>query len=494
MKIGSISKGLQIHHKIIKQLSGHLVLDNDLEDIFEKKENATHYGFNLRGKSAIQSVREVVGTHLDKFQQALGLKVESSKSKARQEMLDTLKELNQLAQKLGLQTDFSSGEPPKQIEIHIKSFDLPNPGTTRVEMGEKVGPIIYEILNYSTEPQQVKLRVICQQFQKADVQLLDIDVDLKSSENKSIKCPSFKLTMPEYEDGKCLVIKAIVESRKTKVRINQVTRILWIGMEPDVKQKDPISAGIYLPEFPRPKSKRVERHEVIRNIGFHMTNNLPYELNVKFDFLVRKAKTQNEDVRIIKPLLVDKNHILPALSDAPFSCANIVISDELYGNIFDNESALPGDKKCEIYLSIKAAISDKKHGITQGQLLSSKKCVTFYCGIDPEGMSIFKNVLEKDDPTDGRRSWTEGSSTDGYDFILNVGHSSFKIYKEDDDIRKIYIRDLMLFQAYTLCLKNNIFKGPAESYKDILTDENTPAYEVVNIIDSIIGSAINEIG
>ena len=102
--------------------------------------------------------------------------------------------------------------------------------------------------------------------------------------------------------------------------------------------------------------------------------------------------------------------------------------------------------------------------------------------------------MEKDDPTDGRRSWVEGSSTDGYSFVLNVGHSSFKTYKGDDDIRKVYIRDLMLFQAYTLCLKNNIFKGTAESFKELLTDDNTPSHEVVILVDNIVGSAINEIG
>ena len=123
----------------------------NLEECFEKKENATHYGFNLRGKSAIQPVREIIGTHLDKFQQALGLKVESSQSKARQEMLDTLKELNQLAQKLGLQTDFSTGEPQKHVEIHVKSFDLPRQDTTRVELGDTVGPIVYEISNLSPQ-------------------------------------------------------------------------------------------------------------------------------------------------------------------------------------------------------------------------------------------------------------------------------------------------------------------------------------------------------
>ena len=165
-------------------------------------------------------------------------------------------------------------------------------------------------------------------------------------------------------------------------------------------------------------------------------------------------------MRIIQTLLSETSHILPSLSDKPFSCPDINISDELYGDIFDIESASPDEKKCEVFLSIRSATSDKKHGNIQGQQLSPKKSISFYCGIDPEGMSIFKNAMEKDDPTEGRRSWVEGSSPDGYTFILNVGHSSFKIYKEDDDIRKVYIRDLMLFQAYTLCLKNNIFKGP----------------------------------
>ena len=113
-------------------------------------------------------------------------------------------------------------------------------------------------------------------------------------------------------------------------------------------------------------------------------------------------------------------------------------------------------------MSVRAAQNYPALGKNIGDHLGPKKSISFYCGVDPAGMSIFKNLDEKDAPDDGRRSWVEGDRASGYTFILNVGHSSYKLADDlGDDFRKYHIKEQMLFQAYLVAVEEKIFKGPA---------------------------------
>jgi hypothetical protein len=107
-------------------------------------------------------------------------------------------------------------------------------------------------------------------------------------------------------------------------------------------------------------------------------------------------------------------------------------------------------------------------------------------------MSIFKSLDEKDEPNDGKRSWVE--DRDGNVFVLNVGHSSYDLAdKLGDEFRKYHIREQMLFQAYSIAVREKIFKGPAEHFEEVLSDENIPIIDAVRYVDEIVGSALNQL-
>ena len=130
----------------------------------------------------------------------------------------------------------------------------------------------------------------------------------------------------------------------------------------------------------------------------------------------------------------------------------------------------------------------------KGEHLGPKKSIPFFCGIDPAGMSIFKNVDEKEDPDEGKRSWFEGDRATGYSFILNVGHASYKLSDDlGDGFRKYHIKEQMLFQSYLIATQEKIFKGPAEKFAVILLDGDISVLDAARCIDAIVGGALNKV-
>ncbi len=496
MKIGSISKGMSLHHKIQKNFLGYVILEPDLEELFEEKESPTHYGFvgsRGRGGGTIGQVRAILRSHIEEFHKQLGLRTQSPEAKARQDMLDTLKELNEKADKLGLPTEFSVGNPKKAVEISIETFTLPNPLTTRVEMGDKIGPIIYGIKNNTDKPQFIRLEITAEQRNRPDNILLKKEIDLNTSSLQNEKV-LFEITPADFINGEGVLIRARVVNNNSNEQIHQVSRMLWIGMDPPIKPKEPVTVTSYYPLFPRPQSRRVEKGESIRNVHFKITSNTSILLKINLDMVVRKAKSPTQDVKELNKLISHRSFELPALTDRDFVVNELKISEEIFGSIFDDEPPEAKERKCEFFFSIRAAENYPELNKNIGEHLGAKKAIPFYCGVDPTGMSIFKNLDESDAPENGKRSWVEGDRASGYTFILNVGHSSYRLADDlGDDYRKNYIREQMLFHAYLISVEERVFKGPAETFEDVFIDDNLAPLDAVRYLDEIVGIALNQL-
>jgi hypothetical protein len=88
----------------------------------------------------------------------------------------------------------------------------------------------------------------------------------------------------------------------------------------------------------------------------------------------------------------------------------------------------------------------------------------------------------------------DGDRATGYTFILNIGHSSYKLADDlGDDFRKYHIKEQMIFQAYLLAVEEKVFKGPAEAFEDVLSDDNIDPIDVTKYIDEIVGIALNQL-
>ena len=265
MKIGSISKGIPLHHKIQKNFTGYIVIDSELERLFEQKESTTHYSFNMRGGGggAIGQVRTILRSHVEEFQKHLGLRVQSTQAKAQQDMLDTLKELNEQAQNLGLPTDFSTGAQRKDVEISIEAFTLPNLFTARVEIGDKVGPLIYKITNNTSNLQFITLEITGEQRNRPDILLLEREIELAPNAKENISL-SFTVDRKDFVNREGLLVRARVANKNSREKMCQVSRMIWIGMEPPVRLMDPLTITSFSPVFPRAQTRRVEIDESIR--------------------------------------------------------------------------------------------------------------------------------------------------------------------------------------------------------------------------------------
>ena len=51
----------------------------------------------------------------------------------------------------------------------------------------------------------------------------------------------------------------------------------------------------------------------------------------------------------------------------------------------------------------------------------------------------------------------------------------------------------MLFQAYLIAVEEKVFKGPAEAFENILSDDNIAPIDATRYIDTIVGIALNQL-
>ena len=162
MKIGPI-KGVSPDQTIVKKICGYVILNADLEDEIEKSEGLTHYGFNFR-HGAPSQIRQVVEGRLQSFQEELGIKSVSASRTAKKSMLDALKDVNEASRKLGLISASDLGLE-SDVEISVESFGLPNKDSARVDMGDTLGPISYDVTN--NRGTALRLELVVNAVQKA---------------------------------------------------------------------------------------------------------------------------------------------------------------------------------------------------------------------------------------------------------------------------------------------------------------------------------------
>jgi hypothetical protein len=493
MKIGPVSRGISVHPKIQKYFTGYVILDPGLEDLFEAKESTTHYGFDMRGGGgAIGQVRAILRSHLEAFHQQLGLQTESNEARARQDMLDTLKELNEQADLLGLPTEFASGASKKSVEVRIKSITLPAEGTPRIELGDTVGPIVYEVANNTSSAQLVNLEVTGEQRNRADVMIDKRELELPGNTPQEVPV-TFTAGKRDYLNREGLLIRARVLDRKSNQQVDQVSRMLWVGMDPPDRPAEPLTIVGYAPLYPRPNTTRVELGESIRGLRFRVSNNVAVPLVVNLDMVVRKAKSPSEDIRVLQSLMSFQGLELAPLSDRDFAVEEIKISGDIFSAIFD-KPADARERKCEVFFSVRAAANYPAISKSRGEYLGPRKTVPFYCGIDPAGMSIFRDCRDGEDAQSGKRSWVSGNKAEGYVFVLNVKHPAFDLaFDSGGDFRGYYIKEQMLLQAYTIAVEEGIFRGAAEGFEEKFSHGNVSPADAVKHVDEMVGIAMKKL-
>jgi hypothetical protein len=152
------------------------------------------------------------------------------------------------------------------------------------------------------------------------------------------------------------------------------------------------------------------------------------------------------------------------------------------------------ERSCDIFATVSLARACEELAKPRRFRLN-RKSVQFYVEVDPPGLSVFKDVQEADQPTDGRQSWYEGDVETGYTFVLNAGHAAYKFVRGrgDNAMATFYIQEEMLRQAYLIAFSNGVYRGPAAEFEDVLSGEGHAADEVGKAFLEVIGAAINEV-
>jgi hypothetical protein len=487
MKIGSIKKNIMPHHSIQKRIAAYVVPDSNLENLIVDAEGLTHYGFDLRVGGGISKIREVLRTELVKFEQKLGLQHTNIHKSINIDMADAMSEINKMAKDLGLLTDLGEGLKIKDVDISLKSFKLPNSGSKRVDDNQDVGPIELELKNNTADNKKISLFVYAKQkVYNREADLYKAEIDINSNSSGIIKIPAFQFTSKGLEFAQGVMIYFKAECRNTGKPLGRVTRMLWYGTD-EPAEDNKFSLTAYSPDFPRGKSRRVELSEYIRNIRFKLTNNTAENVKVNADLVIRKAKTKTAEPAVLLKLKCEEKLLVESMQDYYFSVDSIEISKEVFGAVSEGP-ADADERKCEIYFSARFADSIPALELVKGAYIG-KKAISFYVNIDPPGTSIFKKTTDEKDENQPRRSRHHGTPAEGYTFVLNIAHPCYKI-ADESGIKKEYIMEEMLKQAYAVAIKNNVFKGASESYADSLADGELSPAESFITIDEIIGKAL----
>jgi hypothetical protein len=493
MKIGSILRGLDPHPRIAKRLAGYVILEPPLEDLVEQSEGTTHYGFSLKG-SGVKQIRDTVRAELRELERILGLAPATEDAEARQRLLDSMKELNELAAELGLVTQHNAGVDQPDIEILVEEMVLPQPGTLRVEMGDQVGPIKYKLENKTAQPWTGTFRLKARQPGRDETELFARNLTLTVEEGRTLAVEPFLLTRDHFENGQSLRLEAIfVKADSTEV-LGRCVKTVYIGINPPTADKPPVSLSLSC-KFPRSETRRVEVAEIIRAIKLKVTNNSAFALTVDISTAVRHLANKKTG-RLTLPLfdLLDRRDLtMNPQQDQAFYIDDLLITPERFCTVLQTLADV-AERACDIFAVVKLSHASPELNKPKKWKLD-KRSIAFYLGVDPPGHSIFNEVGSEDKPEVGRQSWHRGNQEDGYTFVLNSGHSAYRFVqnREVPALIKRYEQEQMIRQAYLIAFENDYYGGPAEEYRDQFMNGDLSAKEIAEKFDIIIGTALNKL-
>jgi hypothetical protein len=491
MKIGSIARGIDVHAKIAKRLAGYVVLEPSLESLVEESEGTTHYSFHLGG-SGVRQIRDTVRAELRDFERRLGLVSTSEDAESRRRLLDSMKELNELAAELGLITQQNIGVDLSDVDILLQEMVLPQENSLRVEIGDRVGPIKYRLINKASRAWAGAFRLKARQLGREETELFSQQVTLQPEAELDLEFPAFEVSRDRFENGKPVRVEAVfVRADSTEV-ISRCGRTLYIGTDPPTTETLPVTLHASC-KFPRSDTRRVEMSDVLRSIRLKVTNNSPFTLAVDLVASVRHLANPQAG-RLTMPLfeLVRDAFELAPQQDREVFVDDIVISPERFGSVHETLADVK-ERACDIFAVATLARASVELNKPRRWRLD-KRSIPFYLEVDPPGHSIFQEAAYANAPDDGRQSWHERTADDGYSFFLNAGHSAYKFAKNRDDANVVqrYEQEQMLRHAYLIAFENDIYKGPAEPYRDQFLNGDLPAKEIAEKFDVIIGTALNQ--
>ncbi|MCX5674402.1 MAG: hypothetical protein NTX87_05290 [Planctomycetota bacterium] len=492
MKIGSIARGIDAHARIAKRLAGYVVLEPSLEALVEQSEGTTHYAFHLGG-SGVRQIRDTVRAELRDFERRLGLVSASEDAESRRRLLDSMKELNELAAELGLLTQQNVGVDQSDIDILLREMRLPQENSLRIEIADHVGPIKYRLVNKAARAWAGTFRVKARQQGREETELFSQQVSLDPEAELDVEVPAFEVSRDRFENGKPVRVEAVfVKADSTEV-VARCGRTLYIGTDPPTTEKPPVTlhAGCRLP---RSDTRRVEMSDVIRSIRFKVTNNSAFALNIDLAASVRHL-TNPKTGRLTTPLfelLSQADFVIGPQQDHEVFVDDIVISPERFGSVHQTLADV-SERACDIFAVVRLARASAELNKPRKWKFPPRS-IPFYLEVDPPGHSIFQDLAYADEPTNGRQSWHEGTLESGYKFILNAGHSAYKFAKGRDDasVVKRYEQEQMLRHAYLIAFENDVYKGPAEQFRDDFSNGHLSAKEIAEKFDTIIGTALNQ--
>jgi hypothetical protein len=491
MKIGSIARNITPHHKIMNKFATYVILEPELEDLIENAEGVTHYDFDIRG-SGIRQIRQRIKSELNEFEKKLGLAPINEDAETRRQLIDSLKEINDIAQALGLLTQNDLGANRTDLDILLKDIILPQADSLRVEIGDEVGPITYQVKSKSSTPMFGTFCVIGKQKGRDITPILSKKLDFASEETIEVTVDAFRITKNLFENGKPFQIEAFYRKDNSNEILSTCLRTIFIGCNPPVSEKPAVNLSATC-KFPRRETRRVEMTDVITDIKIKATNTTPYNLYIDLAYSVRHLENPKSG-RMTLPLSTlfeKKDFLLKPQQDIIFYIDDLSITPEIFGTVQQTPVAV-AERTCDLFTTVRLSRASielnkpKKYRI-------NKVSNRFYLEVDPPGFSIFNDVLTAEAPADNRQSWHEGDMETGYRFLLNSGHGAYKFLekREDPYIMKCYAQEQMLRQAYLIAFENDVFRGSAEQYKEKLTDSSTP-YEIASTFDELIGCALNE--
>lgn len=492
MRVGSIFRNISPHHKIMNRLAAYVICEPELEDLIENAEGVTHYDFHL-GATGIKQIRQIVKQELSELERRLGLISINEDAESRRRLIDSMKEINELAPELGLVTQHGIGADKDEVDILLKKMFLPEENTLRIEINDEVGPIIYEMAGRTQTTLFGMFCVVAKQKDRDIIRLYSEEITLGVEEKRTIEIPAFSITKDIYENGKSLQIEAFWRKQDSTEVLARCIRTLFIGTDPSVTHKSPVALS-FSSKFPRSDTRRVEMADVITKLKVKVTNATPYTLFLDLICSVRHLANPKTG-RLTAPLGIlyrNDDFMLEPQQDFEYYLDDLAIKPEIFGSVHQTLADVT-ERACDIFSLVRLSRSNVDLNKPKKYKLS-KVSVPFYLEVDPPGFSIFNNAETAIEPADGRQSWYTGSIDAGYTFVLNAGHGAYKFISKTSEtfIIKSYEQEQMLRKAYLIAFENDFYRGPAEQYKETLCDPNSSALDIARTFDTIIGHALNQ--
>ena len=356
------------------------------------------------------------------------------------------------------------------ILISVQGLNFPG-GTNYVTDGSEISQFWYLVTNTTSKPATVWIEVFTHERDLGRIETILERHQREIGARKDIETTKLRITLHQkrYPIGKKIGCTARVSDKDGK-RLAQRTFFLYFETAPE-REEALATIELRSADWPRPRSRRVDYDQSIRNLAYEVTNNAPITMKQ-----LLKLRTLWADEKIPIDTVVETPLELGPFETKPFGLDRVTMVRNKYEEV----------RRGKIILRCHSTAIENTKDWEKGSRLAEHN-LAFYLNMDPSYGFFEDPVFFNGGPLKPRSESMPVEGSHGsrlWTLRINRTHPAFVATQQDEVREKNYLFEEMARQTVYVLLRRDQF-DPIRKLADLQSAEEIRDLEPEDILQMV---------